>query len=54
MCGSHTLEQEAVRLKFPWVPQDVRDARAMEYLLRKALNGVEPDQEKEMCCSQQR
>jgi hypothetical protein len=24
------------------------------YLLRKAANGVEPAQEKEVCCSQQR
>ena len=25
-----------------------------DYLLRKAANGVEPAQEKEVCCSQQR
>ena len=36
MHGSQTLEQEAVMLRLPWGPQDVRDARAMGYLLRKA------------------
>ena len=35
MCGSQTLEQEAVTLKLPWRPQD---ARAVGYLLRKAAN----------------
>jgi hypothetical protein len=38
MCGSQTLKQEAVKLKLSWRPQDVRDARAMGYLLRKAAN----------------
>ena len=38
MCGSQTLEQEAVTLKLSWRPQDDRDARAMGYLLRKAAN----------------
>jgi hypothetical protein len=38
MCGSHILKQEAVTLKLPWRPQDVRDARAMGYLLKKAAN----------------
>jgi hypothetical protein len=33
------MEQEAVILKLPWRPQDVRNARAMGYLLRKAANG---------------
>ena len=35
---SQTLKQEAVTLKLPWRPQDVRDARAMGYMLRKAAN----------------
>jgi hypothetical protein len=38
VCGSQTLEQEAVKLKLPWIPQDVRDARAVGYLLRKAAD----------------
>jgi hypothetical protein len=38
MCGSQTLEQEAVTLKMPWRFQDVWDARAMGYLLRKAVS----------------
>jgi hypothetical protein len=31
MCGSQTLEQDAVKLKLPWIlpSQDVRDVRAM-------------------------
>jgi hypothetical protein len=33
------LKQEAVTLKLPWRPQDVQDARALGYLLRKAANG---------------
>jgi hypothetical protein len=36
MCGSQTLKQEAVRLKLPWIPQDVQVARALGYLQRKA------------------
>jgi hypothetical protein len=32
------LEQEAVTLKLPWRLQDVGDARAMGFLLRKAAN----------------
>ena len=36
--GSQTLEQETVTLKLPWRPQDIRDARTMGYLLRKAAN----------------
>jgi hypothetical protein len=47
MCGSQTLEQEAVTLKLLWRLQDVRDARAVGYL-RKAANGVEPAQKKEV------
>ena len=27
-----------MKLKLPWIPQDVRDARATGYLLRKAAN----------------
>jgi hypothetical protein len=38
MCGSQTLEHEDVTLKLPWRRQDVKDARAMAYLLRKAAN----------------
>jgi hypothetical protein len=32
---SQTLKQEAVTLKLPW---RLKDARAMEYMLRKAAN----------------
>jgi hypothetical protein len=32
------LKQEAVTLKLPWRHHDVQDARAMDYLLRKAAN----------------
>jgi hypothetical protein len=32
------MEEEAVMLKFTWGPQDVPDARAVGYLLRKAAN----------------
>jgi hypothetical protein len=35
---SQTLKQEAVTLKLPWRPKDVKDARAMGYMLRKAAN----------------
>ena len=45
---SQTLKQEAVTLKLPWRPQDVQDARAVGYLLRKAANGVEPARDKEV------
>jgi hypothetical protein len=38
MCGSQTLEQEAVKLKLTWRPQNVKDARALKYLLRNAAN----------------
>ena len=38
MCGSQTLEQEAVKLKLTWGPQDVKDARATGCLPRKAAN----------------
>ena len=36
--GSQTLKQEAVTLKLPWRLKDVKDARAMGYMLRKAAN----------------
>jgi hypothetical protein len=32
------LKQEAVTLKLPRKPQDVRDAKSVGYLLRKAAN----------------
>jgi hypothetical protein len=32
------MEQEAVKLKLTWRPQDIQDARAMGYLLRKPAN----------------
>jgi hypothetical protein len=32
------LKQEAVTLKLPWRPQDVQDANALGYLLRKTTN----------------
>ena len=35
---SQTLKQEAVTLKLPWRLNDVKDARAMGYMLRKAAN----------------
>ena len=54
MCVFQTLKQEAVKLKLTWRPQDVQDARAVGYLLRKAANGVEPARDKEVWCSQQR
>jgi hypothetical protein len=38
MCRCQALEQEAVKLKLPWRPQDFKDFRAMGYLLRKAAN----------------
>ena len=34
-----TLKQEAVTLKLPWRPKDVKDARVMGYLLRYLLTG---------------
>jgi hypothetical protein len=56
MCESHTLEQEAVKLKLMWRPQDVKDARTVGYLSRTATNRewMFSAQEKEVCCSQQR
>ena len=30
MCGSLTLEQDAVKLTFTWIPRDVRDAEAWD------------------------
>jgi hypothetical protein len=38
MYGSQTLEKETLKLKLPWRPQDVRDARAMKYLPEEAAN----------------
>ena len=35
---SQTLKEEAVTLKLPWRLRDVKDARAMGYMLRKAAN----------------
>jgi hypothetical protein len=35
---SQTLKQEAVTWKLPWRPNDVKDARALGYLPRKAAN----------------
>ena len=35
---SQTLKQEAVTLKLPWRLNNVKDARAMGYTLRKAAN----------------
>ena len=32
------MKQEAVRLKFTWRPQDVKDARATQYPPKKAAN----------------
>jgi hypothetical protein len=37
MYGSQKLE-EAVKLKFLWMLKDVRDVRAIGYLLRKTAN----------------
>jgi hypothetical protein len=33
-----TLKQEAVTLKLPWRHPDVKDIRAMGYMLKKATN----------------
>ena len=38
MCGSQILKQEAVKLKLPWRPQNVQDARVVTYLPRNAAN----------------
>jgi hypothetical protein len=35
---SQTLKQEGVTLKLPWRHKDVKDARAMGHMLRKAAN----------------
>ena len=35
---SETLNQEVVSWKLPWRLKDVKDARAMGYMLRKAAN----------------
>jgi hypothetical protein len=55
MCGSQTLKEEAVTLKLPWRPKDVKDARNVGYLLRKAANSEWNQlRRKKLCCSQQR
>ena len=36
----------AIKLKLPWRPQSVTDARAMGYLLGKATNRVQPAKRK--------
>jgi hypothetical protein len=38
MCGSQTLEPEAIKFKFLWISQYVRDIRAVGYLPKKADN----------------
>lgn len=51
MCKSQTLEQEGVKLKLPWRPQD--DARAMDTCWGKLLTGSGTTQKKKkICCSQ--
>ena len=35
---SQTIKEEAVSLKLPWGLKDVKDARAMGYMARKAAN----------------
>jgi hypothetical protein len=49
MCGFQTLEKEAVKLKFTWRPQDLKDARTMGYLLRKATNGEWNEHRRKVC-----
>ena len=39
MCGSRTLEQEAVKLNLPWKPQDVRGPEPWGTCQRKLLTG---------------
>ena len=48
MCGSQTLKQEAVTVKLTWKPQDIQDARAVRYLVRKTANreGNQPRKKK--------
>jgi hypothetical protein len=41
MYGSHRLKQEAMKLKLLWRAQDVKDARVMGYLSRKAAKRVQ-------------
>jgi hypothetical protein len=38
MCRSQTLKEEAVMLNLPWRPKDIKDAKAMRYVLKKAAN----------------
>jgi hypothetical protein len=35
---SQTLKQKTVTLKLPWRLKDVKDAKAMGYMLKKAAN----------------
>jgi hypothetical protein len=32
MCGSQTMKEEAVTLKLPWRPKDIKDTRAVGYI----------------------
>ena len=41
MCGSQTLEQEAVKLKLTWGSQNIKDTRAIGCLPRNP-QGVDP------------
>jgi hypothetical protein len=36
MCGSQIFEKETVKVKVPWIPQDVRDAKMYYTCLKKA------------------
>lgn len=50
--GRSVLEAVKVKLGLPWRLQYVRDARTVGYKPRKAANGLELVQEKEMFSSQ--
>ena len=50
MFGSQTLEKEAIKLELPWIPKDVRDVRAEEYLSKKVEMKVEPAQKNKVHC----
>ena len=49
-----TLKPEALTLNLPGILQDVQGVSALGYFLRKADNRVEPAQETEVYCTQQR
>ena len=51
MCGSQTLKQEAVTLKLPWKPQDVKDGLSAK---KSCFLVVESARKKKVCCSHQR